>query len=117
MGNAIVHVEIPVTSLEKAREFYSKVFGWKIYEKSGFTLFESGAPIGGSFNKVDTVKGGGCLLYIAVDDIEKKLQEIEQAGGKILRRKTEILGEGWDALFEDIFGNVFYLFTPRKKTV
>jgi len=116
MGNAIVHVEIPVTNLEKAKEFYSKVFGWKIYEKSGFTLFESGAQIGGSFNKVDAVKGGGCLLYIAVDDIEKKLKEIEQAGGKILQRKTEIPDVGWDALFEDIFGNVFYLFTSRKKT-
>jgi len=73
MGNPIVHVEIPVTNLEKAKEFYSKVFGWKVHEKSGFTLFESGAPIGGSFNKVDKVKSGGCLFYIAVDNIEKKL--------------------------------------------
>lgn len=116
MGNAIVHIEIPVTNLEKAKEFYSKVFGWRIYEKLGFTLFESGATIGGSFNKVNKVNAGGCLLYIAVDDIEKKLKEIEQAGGKVLRRKTKIAGIGWDALFEDVFGNVLYLFTSEKKT-
>jgi len=116
MGNPIVHVEISVTDLEKAKEFYSKVFGWKIYEKLGFTLFESGTPIGGSFNKVDKVKSGGCLLYISVDDIEKKLEEIERSGGKVLRKKTKIPEVGWDALFEDIFGNVFYLFTPQEKT-
>jgi predicted enzyme related to lactoylglutathione lyase len=32
MGNPIAHVEIPVTNLEREKEFYSKVFGWKVYE-------------------------------------------------------------------------------------
>jgi len=115
VANRIVHVEIPVTDMEKAKEFYSKIFGWKIYEKLGFTLFETGTSVGGSFGKVDKVTGG-CLLYVESEDIEKKLAEIDKAGGKIVRKKTEIPGVGWDALFKDIFGNVFYLFTSLKKT-
>jgi len=115
MANPIVHLEMPVTNLEKAKEFYSKVFGWKIYEKAGFTLFETGTPIGGSFGKVDKAGAGGCLLYIAVNDIEEKLKEIEKAGGKIVRKKSEIPDEGWQATFKDIFGNVLYLFKPLKK--
>jgi len=30
MGNPIVHMEIPVTDLNKAKGFYSKLFGWKV---------------------------------------------------------------------------------------
>jgi predicted enzyme related to lactoylglutathione lyase len=80
-----------------------------------YALFDPGAEPGGGFNKVDEVKEGGCLLYIAVDDIEKKLKEIEKAGGKTLRKKTEIPMFGWDATFKDVFGNIVGLFTPLKK--
>jgi len=61
------------------------------------------------------VKEGGCIFYISVDDIEKKLKEIEKAGGKTVRKKTEVPGFGWDAAFKDIFGNVVGLFKPLKK--
>ena len=115
MASPIVHIEIPVTDMEKAKEFYSKIFGWKIYEKSGFTLFETGTPIGGSFRMVKEVKTDGCLFYIAVDDIEDKLEEIEKAGGKTIRKMSEIPGEGWQATFKDVFGNTFYLFRSMKK--
>jgi len=30
MGNPIMHVEIPVTDLNKAKTFYPKLFRWKI---------------------------------------------------------------------------------------
>lgn len=116
LANPIVHIEIPVTDIEKAKEFYSKIFGWKIYEKSGFTLFETGTPIGGSFRKVDKVIADGCLFYIGVSDIKEKLEEIEKAGGKTLKKMIEIPGgEGWQATFKDVFGNTFYLFKPMKK--
>jgi len=117
MGNPIVHMEIPVTDLKKAKEFYSKLFGWKVdlIPEMDYALFETGTPPGGGFTKVDKVKEGGCLFYISVDDIEKKLKEIEKAGGKTVRRKTEIPQFGWDATFKDTFGNVLGLFTPVKK--
>ena len=118
MGNPIVHVEIPVTDLKKAKEFYSKMFGWKIEmmpKEMNYALFETESEPGGGFNKVDKVKEGGCLIYIKVDDIEKKLKEIERAGGKTVRKKAEIPGFGWDAAFKDVFGNIVGLYTPIKK--
>lgn len=104
--------------MNKAKDWYSKVFGWKVdvVPQMEYALFETGAPPGGGFTKVDKVKAGGCLFYICVDDIEKKLKEIEKAGGKIVRKKTEIPQIGWDAAFSDIFGNQLGLFTPREKT-
>jgi len=110
-----MHVEIPVTDLAEAREFYSRVFGWRFNERLGFTLFETGTSVGGSLRKVDRVESGGILLYIGVDDVDKKLEEIEEAGGRVVRGKAPIPMVGWDALFEDVCGNASYLFTPLKK--
>jgi hypothetical protein len=115
MVDPIVHVEIPVSDLERAKEFYSKVFGWKITETLGFTLFETGGPPGGSFARVEGDKPRGCLLYIAVEDIESRLADVERAGGRVLRGRREVPGVGWDALFEDVSGNAHYLFTPLPK--
>ncbi|WXG46960.1 MAG: VOC family protein [Candidatus Atabeyarchaeum deiterrae] len=117
MGNAIVHFEIPVTDLEKAKTFYSKLFGWKVdlMPEANYALFDTGTPPNGGFNKVAKIGTGGCMMYIHADDIEKKLKEIEKAGGKTVMKKTEIPQFGWNASFKDIFGNVLGLFTPTMK--
>ena len=114
MKNAIIHLEIPVTDLDKAKSFYSKLFGWKVDLMPGanYGLFDTGTPPNGGFNKVDKIVSGGCMLYIHVDDIEKKLKEIEKAGGKTVMKKTEVPQFGWNATFKDIFGNIIGLFTP-----
>jgi len=118
LGNPIVHMEIPVTDLKKAKDWYSKLFGWKVdvMPEMGYALFDTGTPPGGGFNKVNKVNAGGCLFYISVGDIEKKLKEIERTGGKTVRAKIEIPQTGWNAAFTDIFGNELGLFTPMKKT-
>lgn len=110
-------MEIPVTDLEKAKEFYSKLFGWKVevIPQMNYAIFETGTPPGGGFNKVDEVKAGGVLFYVQVEDIESKLREIENAGGKTVRAKSEIPDIGWDAAFSDLSGNVLGLFTPKEK--
>lgn len=108
----IVHVEIPAPDLDKAAEFYSKLFGWKVrmmpemdYADWSPEEGEEGA-VGGGFSKQAKPSTDGALLYIGVDDIEAKLAEIETAGGKTLTPKTKISDEyGYYAEFTDIFGN------------
>ncbi len=118
MGDPIIHMEIPVTDLNKAKSFYSKVFGWNVdvIPEMNYALFDTGTPLpNGGFNKVDKIVTGGCLPYIRTDDIEKKLKEIEKAGGKSVTKKIEIPQFGWSATFKDIFGNILGLFTPNMK--
>jgi predicted enzyme related to lactoylglutathione lyase len=118
MGNGICHIEIPVTDLKKAKEFYSKLFGWTvpfIDEKTGYALFDAGTPPNGGFNKVAKVTPSQIQIYIMVDDIEKKLQEIKNAGGKAVEKTSEIPGFGWEAKISDVFGNVLGLFKPLRK--
>lgn len=118
MANGICHIEIPVTDLKKAKEFYSKLFGWTvpfIDEKAGYALFDTGTPPNGGFNKVDKVMPSQLNIYIMVDDIEKKLQEIKNAGGNPVEKTSEVQGFGWHAKFSDMFGNVLGLFKPLMK--
>jgi len=117
VGNPIVHIDIPVTDLSKAKVFYSKVFGWKVDVQPGtdYAIFDTGTSPNGGFSKALKTGTDGYLFHIMVDDIDTKLREIEKAGGKTLRRKTEIPGFGWYATFRDIFGNTLSIFTPKMK--
>lgn len=48
----------------------------------------------------------GSLIYFSSEDVEIELSRIEEAGGKILRTKTQISPEaGYMALFLDTEGN------------
>jgi hypothetical protein len=117
MGDPIVHVEIPVTDLNRARTFYSKLFGWSvdITEDANYAVFDTGRPPNGGFSRILKAGESGILLHILVDDIDKKLKEIERAGGKTIREKREIPQIGWYAAFEDPFGNTLAIFTPKMK--
>ncbi|MGD8979934.1 MAG: VOC family protein [candidate division WOR-3 bacterium] len=109
------HTEIPSTDMQKSKDFYSKVFGWKITEDvPGYVLFKTGDNQGGGFTKDSRPSQDGVVLYIEVEDINKKLEEIETAGGKKLKDKTQISPEyGSYALFNDPCGNIMALWSQK----
>jgi predicted enzyme related to lactoylglutathione lyase len=112
----IVHIEIPAPDLEKAKEFYSKLFNWKV-EYSGMDYALWSPPeegVAGGFSKSAKPSTEGVLLHIGVDDIEAKLAEIEVAGGKTVTPKTKISDEwGYYAEFTDVFGNKLGLWSEK----
>ena len=118
MEKKIVHIEIPVKDLQKAKEFYEAVFNWKVEIDTGmpgygfFTTGEEG--VGGAFDQSDKTAKGEIMLHIQTDDIPKTLEKINAKGGKTIREKTEISKEyGFYAIFEDIFGNVLGLWSQK----
>ena len=105
--NKLCHIEIPAPDLEKTAEFYRKIFGWEveIAPDKSYAFFKDGS-VGGGFDPSSSVQPDGINLVIEVDDIPEKLLEIEQAGGIIVKQKTEIGGGyGFYASFKDINGN------------
>ena len=103
---AICHVEIPAPDLDKAMSFYRVLFGWKM-ELLGetYAMFQDGG-MGGGLDKDMTVSDGGMNLYITVEDIPKKLGEVVEHGGAVVKDETEIGGGyGFYALFKDPNGN------------
>lgn len=110
--HAVVHVEIPVTNLKRAKDWYGKVFGWSFQDVGAdYALW----------NPPDSGVGGGLYLvkkmpakspvraYIQVDDVEAKLNEIKKARGTVTVKKSEVPTMGWWAAFKDPQGAELYL--------
>jgi len=113
----VVHVEIPAANVEAAGKFYADLFGWKIQSMSemNYTMWEAEDHTGGGFTEVSAENPAGqVLVYIASDDIEADLKNVEKLGGKVLRPKTEITGMGWFGIFQDPTGNVLALYTSMN---
>ena len=124
--NAVVHFEIPVDDIERAKKFYSETFDWKFQE---FPMPANSSTGGDPYYGVITAEvddkgmvttpgaiNGGLMKrkspnqpftnYINVSSIESKLEAVKANGGEICMPKTEIApGMGWIAAFKDPEGN------------
>jgi predicted enzyme related to lactoylglutathione lyase len=113
----VVHIEIPATHVKDAGKFYADLFGWQMQHAPEFnyTMWADGAGSGGGFNQVsDENPVGQVLVYIASDDIDADLKNVEKLGGKVIRAKTEIPSTGWYALFQDPTGNTLAIYTSMN---
>lgn len=107
-------IVIPAQDLQKAEEFYSRIFGWKIsvYAKN-FWLFDADT-IQGGFDPSMSAYEDGIRFSITVDNINKTLKQIEKCGGQIIKEKFEIApGFGFCAQFKDPNGNVLELWSRK----
>lgn len=116
----ICHIEIPSTDHAKSKEFYEKVFGWKVelMPQMKYAIWEAPEGPGGGFTLVKEVckcNDGCSLVYVLVASIEEKVKEIEAAGGKITTGKTAVGDMGWFAVFEDAAGGVVALWENAPK--
>ena len=114
------HIEIPTTDFKKAKNFFGKVFGWtfKDLPEIDYVLFTAGSPPNGGFYRVKKMpKQGQVNVYIEVEDINTKLNEIRKANGKVLLKKTPVGNMGWYAQFATPDGCDLFLWqsAPRSK--
>lgn len=114
--NAVGWFEIPVSDMERARKFYESVLEISItvHDLGGLIMGwlpsnhgKSGAS--GSLVKHEMYKPSttdGVLIYFSCNDVDNELGRVEEAGGEIMKSKTEIGGgHGFMALINDTEGN------------
>lgn len=104
MANPIIHWELMVEDVAKARAFYGKVFDWRFEENNpqGYTMIDTGtAPGGGLMARPPTAPAAALNTYFRVDDINRTLAVVVESGGTVIVPKTEIPGIGWFAMFVD----------------
>lgn len=116
MTGRVVHFEIPYDDGERARSFYSDVFGWQLQEvpEMSYTLVETG-PSGDQGPTEPGFIGGGMTqrggtntaptIVIDVEDIDAALAKVEASGGKTLAPRLQVGEMGWAAYFADPEGN------------
>ena len=118
MPAEIAHIEFKSANFARTSEFYAKLFDWQMEQNASASymkLASGDGPSAGWF-RADLVQSPGPVAYLPVDDLEAKLAEVEEAGGRILVRALPFAGGGEIGLFADPDGNVLGLW-QRKGSV
>jgi len=116
------HFEIYTADPEAVQPFYKEVFGWKFQKFKGgpmeYWLITTGPDqepgINGGITRPRDGQGSATINTIAVESLQKTVEKIEQAGGKICVPKMAIPKVGWLAYAEDPSGNVFGVIEPNE---
>lgn len=108
----IAHFAINADDIDRARAFYSKVFGWTFaaWGPPGFYQIEGAGTIAALQGRRELVKGHKMIGFectIAVDSIDAVERAVLAGGGKIALARSVIVGVGTLMFFEDPEGNVF----------
>ena len=106
----IVHFELPSADTDRAKAFWSGVFGWKfggMTEPFVYLMTEGEQPVGAIFQSDEA--GSGLIVYMATDDIDATIAKVRDAGGSA-DDKQPIPHIGWFTSCKDTEGNAFSLF-------
>jgi uncharacterized protein len=81
----IDYIEFAATDIEKTKQFYSTVFGWK-FEDYGpaYTSFHDGRLTGG-FYAAESVQRSAPVVVIYSTDLADTKDKVTAAGGKIVK--------------------------------
>lgn len=117
-NNAISWFEIPALDINRAQKFYEAIFGLSLipleteqFKMRMFPLEDQRLGVGGcliqseGFYKPSTSEG--VLIYLNGNpDVQRILDKVEEAGGKVVMPKTQISPEyGYMGLIIDTEGN------------
>ena len=121
--NPVVYFEIPALDLDRACDFYSKVFdttltqdvvdGYQMafFESSDVSFGASGALVVGD---VYRPSHQGCFLYFGVESIDETVARALEHGGSVLYPKKSNGDLGFVAEIEDTEGNRIALHQETK---
>src|SRR5207237_7551745 len=96
----IVWFEIPADQVERAKQFYSALFGWKIEKFPGMADYwhiDTGGsdetPDGGLIKRQQPQHG--ITNYVGVPSVDQFAEKVQKLGGKICMPKTAVPQMGY----------------------
>ena len=120
MGQPVVHFEIVATDGDKAKAYYSELFGWEIdsnnpmnygtVPRDGHTNAD-GIGIGGGIATAPEGYAGHVTFYVEVPDVEAALAKAESLGGTRMMGPDEVMEGLVIGLFTDPEGHVVGVLT------
>jgi uncharacterized protein len=113
----VVHFEVPVDDPERARRFYSSVFGWRLdaFGDEGYWLATAGPPEEGGADGALIRRSelhATPVVVVAVESVDACLAAAEGAGAEVLVGRQEIPSVGYSAYLRDSENNVIGIFEP-----
>jgi hypothetical protein len=127
MNHTFVHFDIPADDVENLKQFYEKVFGWKIEKTPGpidYWMIYT-VPVDEEGRPTEIGVNGGMMKrehpeqkitsYILVESVDEYAKKIEESGGKIIVPKTAVPSMGYWAYFADPDGNMLAIWEENKE--
>ncbi len=113
----IVHFEIPADDIERAKKFYTELFGWEIKKDPAMDYYiintTGEKPVDGGMMKRQHPQQQ-IINYIDVSCVDEYSAEVEKLGGKVVFPKTAVPGMGYFAVCLDTENNAFGLWETNK---
>lgn len=119
----IAHFDIAALEIDRAKDFYEKLFDWKIKPYMGSTEYYA---IETKDLKGDIGLGGGMALrgdvhynitnFIQVDSVDDYVAQVKALGGTIIEPKMAIPTVGFIATCKDTEGNDFGLLEVTEES-
>jgi len=127
--NPVVHFEMPAEDRKRMADFYSTVFGWEVQllgeEMGNYALATTAKVDENGHTKIPFAINGGFYpkkndgsdqhpsIVMAVENITESIQQINDAGGKVIGEPVEIPGIGLYVSFFDTEGNKCSVLQPQ----
>ena len=121
--NVVGWFEIYVEDMDRAKNFYSKVFQFGEFmdlsdpdwEMFAFPWVEKGEFAAGALSKAKGMKPGkgGTVVYFNCEDCAIEEARVVESGGKVLKSKFSIGDYGFVAIAEDSEGNMIGLSSKK----
>ena len=118
MANTCMHSELNTTDVGKAKDFFGKLFDWKLedlpMDGGTYTMIRIGEGTGGGIMK-NPIPGAPSfwLTYVLVDDIAASTAKAKSLGGTVMKDVTEVMGMGWISIIVDPTGAALGLWKPK----
>jgi len=117
---SIVWFEIAADKPERAKAFYSKLFGWKINPFPGmpdYQHIDTGGPDASPDGALMTRNHPGQTItnYVIVPSTTKFMAKVEKLGGKVCTSRMAVPTMGYFAVCQDTEGNTFALWERNEK--
>ncbi|TXK80651.1 VOC family protein [Paenibacillus sp. N3.4] len=125
----LVHFEIHVDDMERAKKFYGEVFGWTFEDWSNYAGMPYFGAVTGDANEpglngalmqrqgASSVPGqalNGYACTMGVGDYDSTESKILNHGGKVSLPKYALPGMAWQGYYMDTEGNIFGIHQPDK---
>ena len=110
VANKPAWVDLSTSDAAAAREFYSKLFGWKIEvnpdpQYGGYGMADIGGKrAAGIGPKMSPEAPTAWSIYIGTDDADDLAKKVQAAGGKVIAPPFDVGDQGRMAVFQDPTG-------------
>ena len=120
MGNPFVHVELMSNDVGKAKEFFGKLFDWKLEDMPindmTYTMIRVGEGTGGGMMKTPAPGVPTAWLpYVLVDDVVAATAKAKSLGATVCKDVTEVMGAGSFSIITDPAGAAIGLWQEKAK--